>query len=515
MKRMLKFIIPIINLLFLPCFTAMALPEGEGNRMVILHTNDTHSNILPASDGLGGVARRQVVIDSIRNEYPDVLLVDAGDAVQGTLFFTLFEGKVESRLMNELGYDIQILGNHEFDSGMDALVDYASSLKAAKISTNYDFTETPLDSIFRPYLIHQSGGNKIGFIAINLNPEGIIYAGNSGATKYLDGIKAANATAWHLKHNEKVDKVVVITHIGYKLPTDYSDFQLAQESEDIDLIIGGHTHTLIDPNDTTSVPSRITNRLGEEVIIAQAGYGGKNIGEVIIDFDRDTIVTSIIPIDSRLDSRVKPETADIIESYTRGVDSLMNVKISRCETDLTKGDWTLVNLIADMIKTEGERLTGKPVDLAIMNKGGIRCHIPKGNISEGVVMQMLPFNNKIFVLELSGRSLLEAFAVMSSRGGEGVSRGVVIPIDRETGNYIKAELFGKPIDPEKTYLVATLDYLATGGDYMTPLEDGIVVAQSENKLYKDILRQLSANYKSKGVVKADREVRMPLIDKRK
>ena len=138
-----------------------ALASVAGN-LVILHTNDTHSAIDPDDKGLGGIVRRKVLTDSVRASQPNVLLVDAGDAVQGTLYFTLYDGEVERRLMNELGYDIQILGNHEFDNGMERLAAQWRQLNAQRLSSNYDFRGTPLDSVFKPYAIKEYDGKKIG-----------------------------------------------------------------------------------------------------------------------------------------------------------------------------------------------------------------------------------------------------------------------------------------------------------------------------------------------------------------
>ena len=231
---------------------ASVVASAPDDRLIILHTNDTHSRIDPDASDRGGILRRKVLVDSVRDAETNVLLVDAGDAVQGTLYYSLFGGEVERKMMNALGYDIQILGNHEFDNGMDALAREWSQLNASRITTNYDLTGTPLDSIFVPYEIRKFGDRRIAFIAINIDPDGMISAFNTAGLKYLDGIKAANATAWHLRHNEKADMVIAITHIGHSVAPGYTDLDLARNSEDIDMIIGGHSHTLINPEDPGS-----------------------------------------------------------------------------------------------------------------------------------------------------------------------------------------------------------------------------------------------------------------------
>ncbi|MDE6270901.1 MAG: metallophosphatase, partial [Muribaculaceae bacterium] len=214
----------------------------------MLHTNDTHSQIDPfEEDNMGGVARRKVLIDSVRAAEPHVLVIDAGDAVQGSLFFTLFGGEVEERMLNALDYDIRILGNHEFDNGIDSIGSWMRMSNADLISTNYDLRDARIGEFFKPYTIKRVGNRRIGFIGINRDPDGLARVGTFENVKYTDAIEAANAAAWWLKNIEHVDAVVAITHIGYKVADNIDDVTLAANSRDIDVIIGGHSHTVIDP----------------------------------------------------------------------------------------------------------------------------------------------------------------------------------------------------------------------------------------------------------------------------
>ena len=215
--------------------------SAPDNKLVIMHTNDTHSQVEPDDKGLGGIARRKTLIDSVRAAEPNTLLVDAGDMVQGTLFYYLYKGDVENRLADMLGYDMRILGNHEFDNGAEDWARRMKDTKSTWLSTNYDLREAEMGKKFVPYTIREVGGRKIGFIGLNLDPDGIIAPGNYNGVKYLDLYKAANATAWYLKNIEHCDMVVALTHIGYEpTETGTSDLELAAKSEDIDIIIGGH-----------------------------------------------------------------------------------------------------------------------------------------------------------------------------------------------------------------------------------------------------------------------------------
>ena len=326
--------------------SALIAPTASAEKLVILHTNDTHSMIDPDdTDGLGGVLRRKVVIDSVRKAEKNVLLVDAGDFVQGTLYFNIYSGEVEQKMMNELGYDIRILGNHEFDNGIDELADLLADSQAELLATNYDLSQSALARKFRPFTIREVGDKLVGFIAVNLNPEGMITEGNYDGVVYNDAVKAANAAAWWLKHIDKVDAVVAVTHIGYEPTMPPGDRQLAELSEDIDVIIGGHSHDLIRPDAApdSRLQPEVRNADGRIVTVGQLGKSGKYIGKMEIDLDSLTTRYETIRIDGRLDSRIDPRLDAVIEPYRRGVDSLMHVVVGKSAVDMPKGSNELLN----------------------------------------------------------------------------------------------------------------------------------------------------------------------------
>jgi len=229
--------------------TAACASKHDGdNKLVILHTNDTHSQIMPDRNGLGGVMRRKAVIDSIREAEDNVLLVDAGDAVQGTLYFYLYGGRVEQEVLNNLGVDVRILGNHEFDNGIDSLASVLAISDAAKLSTNYDLDNTPLKGQFVSSIIKEYGGKRIGIIGINLNPDGMIAKGNYDGLVFKPIVATANMAAKKLREEDKVDAVIALSHIGYAPAGLVGDSVLAVNSRNIDVIIGGHSHDVIDPS---------------------------------------------------------------------------------------------------------------------------------------------------------------------------------------------------------------------------------------------------------------------------
>ena len=488
---------------------AMMMQGAVAEEFVFIHTNDTHSQIDPTDKGLGGVARRKVLVDSIRQAHPNSVLVDAGDAVQGTLFFTLYGGEVEMKMMNELGYDLAVLGNHDFDNGVDALAKNLALSDVQWLTTNYDLRGSELHKFFKPYNIQQFGNRKVGIIGLNLDPKGMIAEGNYDGVKYLDAIKAANATAWHLKHNEGCDAVVAVTHLGYDgvSPTDQD---LAAASEDIDVILGGHSHSLIKPG---SGKEWLKNAVGRDVLVAQNAKSGAYISEVILDLDSLGVKAPVYRqhrVDARLDNRVSHRFDSILAPYRQGVDSLMNVKIGRSACELPNSGNALLNFLSDFVADQASQLGAGKVDLAITNKGSLRRSLPKGELTQGQIIMMQPFDNRLIVEDLKGSDLLEALNVMASRGGDGVSSGVDAVFDPSTGKCVSVTVGGKPLDPEKVYKVATIDYLANGGDYMEPLTRGTQLARSQRIMHADLTDYIRTKYKGKKVNPSDKARMRPL-----
>ena len=498
-------------LLAIGLFTVVSV---DARKLVIIGTNDTHSQIDPTDDdNMGGILRRKVVIDSIRGANDNSLLIDMGDAVQGTMYFNLYGGEVENMLMDELGYDIRILGNHDFDNGMDELKKNIKSTNSQWLSTNYKFDDKELAAIFKPYLIKEIDGKKIAFIGVNLNPKGMISEGNYDGVTYLDAMKAANATAWHLKHNEGVDRVIALTHIGYAPSgSGTSDTELASVSEDIDLIMGGHSHTVINPASSKTVPWMLPTADTDSVTVTQAGKSGKYLAVVEYDLDSGAADYKIIPVDKRYDDRTDASLDEKIAPYRKGVDEIMNRPVGKLSMALDKESDELLNLIADFIRDRGLQLTDE-VDFAIINKGGIRRGLPKGKITQGQIQSMLPFNNKVVVLEISGADILDNLSIMANTGGNGLSSEAYVEYNPVDNSILKATVNGKNIEADRIYRLATIDYLANGGDYMTPLKNGKVIAGSPDKVYDDFLDMLTkGKYKGRTLVPATSK-RMKAVEK--
>lgn len=476
---------------------------GDARELVILHTNDTHSQIDPTDKGYGGIQRRKVFVDSVRAVQPDVLLVDAGDAVQGTLFFTLYGGEVEMKAMNALGYDLAVLGNHDFDNGVEAMVRNVAMSDACWLSTNYKFENPEVARLFRPFRIFEYGDKKVGFIGLNLDPDGMIATGNADGIVYLDAVEAANAAAWWLKNQEGADVVVAVSHLGYENVPSPSDMDIIRNTRNIDVVLGGHSHSLISPG---SGREWITNLDGDSVLVTQNSKSGEYISEITIDFDS---VGAKLPafrqvrLDAGYDRMEDQGLADLIAPYRKGVDDLMGKVIGKSARELPNDRPGLLNFICDFAEARGSELIGAQVDVALMNVGSLRRGLPKGDITQGMIITMQPFSNKVLVMELSGKDLVEAMNVYASRGGDGVSGRAKVTFDPATGKVVTMTIDGRPVESERIYYVATIDYLAGGGDYMVPLKRGKVVASSDAVVYDDLIDYIKRNYAKKKINPSD------------
>ena len=267
----------------------------ETKKITILHTNDVHSHIdpfpvdHPRNPNMGGAARRAAIIENIRKEEEHVLLLDAGDIFQGTPYFNYYGGELEFKLMSMMQYDLATIGNHDFDNGIEGLYAQLPHAQFEFVSANYDFKNTVLDSHVKPYKIFNKGGIKIGVFGLGIELEGLVDKKAYKETVYLNPIEVAQDMTRILKHNKKCDLVICLSHLGFSYknePNKVSDLDLAKKTKDIDLIIGGHTHTFLNK------PVIEKNSDGKEVIINQVGCHGINLGRIDFYFSNDATVTS-------------------------------------------------------------------------------------------------------------------------------------------------------------------------------------------------------------------------------
>ncbi|MFI0431326.1 bifunctional metallophosphatase/5'-nucleotidase [Mariniflexile sp. HMF6888] len=261
---------------------------SKTSKITILHTNDVHSHIdaFGPEDGRnankGGVARRASLIESIRLENPNTLLLDAGDIFQGTPYFNYYGGELEFKLMSKLKYDAATIGNHDFDNGIDGLYAQLPHAEFQFISSNYDFSNTIMDTHVKPYKIFKKERIKIGVFGLGIELNGLVDPAMYKETKYLDPIEIAQDMTRILKMEEKCDLIICLSHLGYNYktyPNKISDLKLASLTKDIDLIIGGHTHTFLQK------PTIVKNNEGKNMLVNQVGCYGINLGRIDFYFD--------------------------------------------------------------------------------------------------------------------------------------------------------------------------------------------------------------------------------------
>lgn len=256
-------------------------------RLCILHTNDVHSRIDPfpmdgsRNQGMGGVAPRSALINKIRSEEKNVLLLDAGDIFQGTPYFNFYGGELEMKMMSMMAYDAGIMGNHDFDNGIEGFNKQLPHANFPFLNANYDFSDTILNNKTRSWKIFKKDGLKIGVFGLGIELTGLVNKQQYGDTVYLDPIAKALEMESLLRNEFKCDAIICLSHLGYKYESrKISDIVLAQNTNFIDLIIGGHTHTFLDK------PAAVKNLLGKETLVNQVGFAGINLGRIDFLFQR-------------------------------------------------------------------------------------------------------------------------------------------------------------------------------------------------------------------------------------
>lgn len=251
--------------------------------LTVLHLNDTHSHIDPERSGEygghGGVIEQAAYIDSVRlaDGKHNVLLLHAGDFSQGTSYFTELHGDLEIDILNAFGYDAVCLGNHEFDNGPKELARRLANLKVPVVCANYDFTDSPIAPYVRPYVIVKKAGRKIGIIGLLTDVSTVVDIEVASSMKYMHPVAVVNRYAEYLKEEEDCDMVICLTHLGFE-DEDYTDCELATKVRNVDVIVGGHSHTHLDDG------VLVKGADGEEIVVVQSWKWGRIMGKLSVDF---------------------------------------------------------------------------------------------------------------------------------------------------------------------------------------------------------------------------------------
>jgi 2',3'-cyclic-nucleotide 2'-phosphodiesterase (5'-nucleotidase family) len=473
---------------------ATAAATAEVDSLVLLHTNDVHSHLDPrrASSGeaIGGAAARAALLARERARGGVSLTLDAGDVFQGTAYYNFFRGVPDYRVMSRMGYDLGALGNHDLDDGPLSWLRASRDARFPILSANVFVAaesawaagrppvpaalrkgarwiggapvpeSAPLRRLCEASVVRQVGGRRIAFLGLTTGDlPRIVSVGPNRGVAVSDPVAVAEALVPELRR--KADVVIVLSHIGVE-----EGRRLARRVPGIDVIVGGHTHTLL--KEPVFVPNPADENGFHGTAIVQAGSRGEWLGRTVLRFDgkRLTAVTgTVLPV--RPGAGEDAGVERILEPYRDSISTRMAAPVFRTSraygtAGLKDGDTPLGNFVADALR--------EPVhaDIAIQNVGGIRGGIPKGNVTVGDLYSVLPFENRIVIVEMRGwqvRGLLDFIARRIGKGGFAQVSGVRFTIRRDRASDIGVG--GKPLDPNRTYRVATIDFLYDGGDGFT------------------------------------------------
>lgn len=276
----------IYVLIFVALLSGLTVDAKSKKQLVILHTNDTHSTVMPLSvnlddkdlAGRGGFLRRVNMLKEQRQQHPDLLLFDSGDFSQGSGYYTLFKGEVEVGLMNKMGYDAATIGNHEFDFGLDNMARLFRMANFPIVCSNYDCAGTVLEDLVKPYVTIKRNGVKIGIFALAPRMKGLVFDGNCEGIVFLDPAETAQKFIDILRKQEKCDLVICISHLGWE--SEYDDAKFLSLTEGCDLVLGGHTHTYM------PVLKYAPDKNGKMIPVDQNGKHGVFIGKIVLDLEK-------------------------------------------------------------------------------------------------------------------------------------------------------------------------------------------------------------------------------------
>ncbi|PZX15236.1 5'-nucleotidase [Palleronia aestuarii] len=452
-------------------------------QITILHTNDFHARFEPitSSDGscapedneagecFGGSARLVTAIRDAIERHENTLLVDAGDQFQGSLFYTYYKGALAAEMMNAMGYDAMAVGNHEFDDGPDVLETFTEALEAPLLMANADLTgEEALREGIEKSVILEKNGERIGIIG--LTPQNNEELASPGPNiVFTDPSEAVQAEVDRLT-GEGVNKIVLLSHSGYQ-----ADERIAQATSGVDIIVGGHSHTLL--GDMEGAEGPYPTMVNETAIVQAYGYG-KYLGELDVTFDDDGKLTEAQGAPILLDASVEEDAATVerISMAAEPLDEIRNEVIGEA-AEAVDGDRTVCRarectmgvLIADAML---DRVADQGIEIALQNGGGIRASIDAGEVTMGEVLTVLPFQNTLSTFEVSGQTLLDALengaSQMEEEGGRFAQvAGMSYTVDpsAKPGSRISDVMVGgQPIETATTYGVVSNNYVRNGGD---------------------------------------------------
>ncbi len=514
MKQKMMFVFALLLLVV----GVVSAQDEEPYSLTIMHTNDVHGHHEPQSDGNGGAARQATVVEAIRGEVDNDLLLDGGDRFTGTLFHVQYRGQDSAQIMNMIGYDAMTLGNHEFDDGDDVLAAFVDALDFPVVTANVDFSESPvLADKIQPSVILEVGGEQIGIIGL-VTPESEILSSPGDELVFEYDLINVTQREVDALTEAGVNKIILVTHIGYA-----ADLEVAQGVTGVDIVVGGHTNTFLSntyADASGEYPTVLESANGEPVLVVQASTKTVYLGRLDVEFDADGVLSDWEGDAILLSKYITPDpdVSDLIAGLAEPIAELQALVIGETTVELTGTnprlcrieECLLGNLITDAMLAE----TG--VDIALQNGGGIRADIDTGEISLGEVINVLPFGNLTATFELSGADVVTALENGVSQialdennnpmvdgaagrfpqvGGlrftfdatqEAGSRIVSVEVWQD-GDYVE-------IDPEAMYTVAANDFMLNGGDGYEILATNAVNAYDQGRPLDQVVADyISAN----------------------
>ena len=460
--------------------------------LTILHTNDFHARFEPISrfdsgcsaednaEGkcFGGTARLVTAIADARARTNNSILVDGGDQFQGTLFYTYYKGAAAAEFMNQLGYDGMTVGNHEFDDGPEVLKGFMDSVQFPVLMSNADVSAEPLlaDSLMKSTVIER-GGEKIGMIG--LTPENTDELASPGPNvMFSDPVAAVQAEVDKLTEMG-VNKIIVLSHSGYNV-----DLDVAANTTGVDVIVGGHTNTLLGDDENAAGP--YPTMVGDTAIVQAYAYG-KFLGELNVTFDDNGVITEAAGAPILIDASVSEDEATVarvaelagpLEEIRQRVVAETAASIEGDRSVCRAMECEMGNLIADAML---DRVADQGIQIGFQNSGGIRASIDAGEVTMGEVLTVLPFQNTLSTFQVTGAAMIAALENGVSQHEDGSGRfpqvsGMTFTVDlsQEPGSRISDIMVGgAAIDPAAVYGVVSNNFVRNGGDGYSMFEDAM------------------------------------------
>lgn len=445
---------------------------SEPITITFVHCNDTHAHLEPTTikgKPYGGFARQFTLIERLRKKEPNVVLFHAGDVFQGTLFFNVYEGLADLSYLNLAGFQVQTLGNHEFDLGPAGLAQYATGATFPILAANLDISGEPLlkDRI-KPFAILNVGGERIGVVG-SITPDTPNISSPGPTVRFIPNVPAIQSAVDALT-GQGIDKIVLLSHNGYK-----EDQALVKQIHGLDIVIGGHSHTPLGtpalegwPVAGGPYPTYVNDPDGRKVPVVQAWEWGKVLGRTAISFDAKGEATKVdaeaIVVDETIPE--DPTVARLIANYNGPIAALKNALVGAVTEEVTRtpneqGESLMGDLVADAL-LEASAKAG--AEIAFTNQGGLRADLLKGAVTYGQAISVQPFNNTIVVIDLTGAEIVSALNDGLAKIGKlHPSKGFAYIVAGDKA--VAATFNGGPLDPSRTYKVAVVNFIANGGDF--------------------------------------------------